>query len=79
MFHNLNQSSYRNKLVKTPTVFKPYIERYPIEGIHQDKDGTLKGRYVIGEAVITPVTIGSGTGITTPLIDEIYAMTTILE
>ena len=57
-----------------------YIERYPVEGIHQENDGTSRGRYIIGEAVITQVTAGSGNdGITTSLLDEIYAMTTILQ
>ena len=56
------------------------IKVYPIEGIHQEEDGSLRGRHIIGEAVITSVTIGSGNNeITTPLIDEIYAMTNILE
>ncbi|WP_350286277.1 SH3 domain-containing protein [uncultured Croceitalea sp.] len=57
-----------------------FLAIYPIEGIHKDKDGTLKGRHIIGEAVITSVMAGAGNGnITTPLIDEIYAMTTILD
>ena len=57
-----------------------YLAHYPIEGIHQDADGILKGRYIIGETVITPVTVGAGeNGVTVPLIDEIYAMTNILE
>ena len=56
------------------------IKKYPIEGVHQDENGKVWGRHVIGEAVITSVTIGSGNnGITVPLIDEIYAMTNILE
>ncbi|MEO0571134.1 MAG: SH3 domain-containing protein [Bacteroidota bacterium] len=57
-----------------------YIERYPIEGIHYGENGTLNGRYIIGEAVITSVTIGSeNDGVTVSLLDEIYAMTTVLE
>ncbi|BFP42990.1 NlpC/P60 family N-terminal domain-containing protein [Flavobacteriaceae bacterium GF1] len=57
-----------------------FLDRYPIEGIHQADDGKLKGRHIIGEAVITSVTIGAGNqNSTTPLIDEIYAMTNILE
>ncbi len=61
-------------------VLAEQIKKYPIEGVHQDENGKVRGRYVIGEAVITSVTIGSGNnGITVPLIDEIYAMTNILE
>jgi len=57
-----------------------FLDNYPIEGIHLDTDGKLKGRHIIGETVITSITIGSGrSGITLPLIDEIYAMTNILE
>ncbi|MBS9463958.1 SH3 domain-containing protein [Flagellimonas sp. 389] len=56
-----------------------FLAIYPIEGIHKDEDGTLKGRHIIGEAVITTVNAGAGNNqIITPLIDEIYAMTTIL-
>ena len=55
-----------------------YLKNYPIEGIHKEDDGTLKGRHVIGEAVITSVMAGEGNnGITNPLLEEIYAMTNI--
>ncbi|WP_343486426.1 hypothetical protein [Allomuricauda sp. d1] len=57
-----------------------FLKTCPIEGIHQEEDRTLKGRYIIGEAVITSVMAGGGNDrITVPLIDEIYAMTNILE
>ena len=57
-----------------------FLDEYPIEGIHQDKDGQLKGRYIIGETVITSVNIGQTEhGVAVPLIDEIYAMTNIME
>ncbi|SHG69074.1 SH3 domain-containing C40 family peptidase [Flagellimonas flava] len=56
-----------------------FVENYPLEGIHQDEDGKLKGRHLIGEAVITSVNIGADNNdVTIPLIDEIYAMTNIL-
>lgn len=56
------------------------LDYYPIEGIHQDEDGMLHGRYIIGETVITSVLAGaSDSGVTTALIEEIYAMTNILE
>ncbi|MEO9513264.1 MAG: SH3 domain-containing protein [Flavobacteriaceae bacterium] len=55
------------------------LNTYPIEGIHEDEHGNLKGRHIIGESVITSVHIGDGNnGVTTPLIEEIYAMTNIL-
>ncbi len=55
------------------------LDTYPIEGIHKDENGTLYGRHIIGEAVITTVTVGEGNrDITSPL-DEIYAMSTILK
>ncbi|NAS13031.1 C40 family peptidase [Poritiphilus flavus] len=57
-----------------------FLKRYPIEGIHQDKDGKLIGRHIIGEAVITSVTAGSGIeDVIEPVIDEIYAMTNLFE
>jgi len=57
-----------------------FLSKYPIEGLHQEADGQLSGRHIIGESVITSVTAGSGNGeIITPLIEEIYAMTNILE
>ncbi|MDT0607450.1 SH3 domain-containing protein [Croceitalea rosinachiae] len=56
------------------------LKSYPIEGIHQNQDGRLSGRYIIGEAVITSVLAGAGNnGVTIPLIEEIYAMANILE
>ncbi|MEM1257370.1 MAG: SH3 domain-containing protein [Bacteroidota bacterium] len=57
-----------------------YIKQYPIEGVHQDEDNTLKGRHIIGEAVITSVNVGSeNKGVTVSLLEEIYAMTNFLE
>lgn len=57
-----------------------FLSKYPIEGLHQEEDGQLSGRHIIGESVITSVTAGSGNGeIITPLIEEIYAMTNILD
>ncbi len=57
-----------------------FLTIYPIEGIHKVEDGNLKGRYIIGESVITSVHIGTdNSGVTLPLIEEIYAMNTILE
>ena len=56
-----------------------YLDQYPIEGIHQDKDGSLKGRHIIGEAVITSVLAGQESNYTPSLLEEIYTMTTILE
>ncbi|MEM7379945.1 MAG: SH3 domain-containing protein [Bacteroidota bacterium] len=57
-----------------------FLNRYPIEGIHKDAEGKLLGRHIIGEAVITSVTAGSGMDeVINPLVDEMYAMTNILE
>lgn len=57
-----------------------FIKKYPIEGIHQDEDGALRGRYVIGEAVITSVRAGEQNDqIPVSLLDEMYSMTNILE
>ncbi|MEL6919112.1 MAG: NlpC/P60 family protein, partial [Bacteroidota bacterium] len=56
-----------------------FLTTYPIEGMHKDLDGNIKGRYIIGESVITSVHIGSDNKVTVPLIDEIYAMTNILD
>ena len=56
-----------------------YLDQYPIEGIHQDKDGSLKGRHIIGEAVITSVLAGQESNYTPSLLEEIYTMTTLLE
>ncbi|MEM9001025.1 MAG: SH3 domain-containing protein [Bacteroidota bacterium] len=57
-----------------------FTQDYPIEGVHQVENGRLMGRYIIGESVITSVTAGSENGsVTVPLLDEIYAMTNILE
>ena len=56
------------------------LGQYPIEGLHSTEDGRLNGRHIIGKAVITSVNAGAGyPGITVPLIEEIYAMTTLLE
>jgi len=56
------------------------LEHYPIEGMHQDDSGTLHGRHIIGAAVLTPVTLGEGYDqVTAYLLEDIYAMTTILE
>ncbi|MGD1947594.1 MAG: SH3 domain-containing protein [Croceivirga sp.] len=56
-----------------------FLEQYPIEGIHQGEDGSISGRHILGEAVITSVLAGKDNhGITVPLMDEIYVMTTIL-
>ncbi|UII81314.1 SH3 domain-containing protein [Flagellimonas sp. CMM7] len=68
------KTSYSN------TQLANFLDTYPIEGIHKDEDGKLKGRHIIGEAVITTINIGAGNNdVTTPLIDEIYAMTNIFE
>ena len=68
------KTSYTNKQLAD------FLNKYPIEGIHQEADGQLKGRHIIGETVITSVTIGTGeSGVAVPLIDEIYAMTNVLE
>ena len=57
-----------------------FLRAYPIEGIHLDADGKLRGRHIIGETVITSVTIGSeNTDIPVSLIEEVYAMTNLLE
>ncbi len=57
-----------------------YLQTYPIEGIHQDEEGQLIGRFIIGEAVITSVMAGSGNDdISLSIIDQIYEMTNILE
>lgn len=56
-----------------------YLKTYPIEGIHQDEDGTLKGRQIIGEVVITSVNAGANNEYTPALIDIMYEMTNILE
>ncbi|MEM9077744.1 MAG: SH3 domain-containing protein, partial [Bacteroidota bacterium] len=67
------KTSYSDENLET------FISNYPVEGIHKAEDGTFKGRYVIGESVITSVYAGSGTdGVTPSLIDEMYAMTNIL-
>nr|WP_299338699.1 SH3 domain-containing protein [Allomuricauda sp.] len=68
------KTSYSNEQLRN------FLNAYPMEGIHEDEDGRLKGRYIIGEAVITSVNAGAGSnGVTVPLIDEIYAMTNVLE
>jgi cell wall-associated NlpC family hydrolase len=57
-----------------------YIKEYPIEGLTPEEDGTVTGRYIFGEAVITSVLAGSGnSGITNPILEDIYAMTVVLE
>ncbi len=57
-----------------------YLSRYPIEGLHLAEDGNLLGRYIIGETLITSVNLGSGNPeITTPLIEDIYVMTNLLQ
>ena len=56
-----------------------YLKTYPIEGIHQDEDGTLKGRQIIGEVIITSVNAAANSEYTPALIDIIYEMTNILE
>ena len=67
------KTSYAN------TELADFLKNYPIEGIHQEEDGKLKGRYIIGESVITSVMAGDGNnGITSPLVEDIYAMTNIL-
>ncbi|MEO0901491.1 MAG: SH3 domain-containing protein, partial [Bacteroidota bacterium] len=67
------KTSYSDENLET------FVSNYPVEGIHQAEDGTFKGRFVIGESVITSVYAGSGTdGVTPSLIDEMYAMTNIL-
>lgn len=56
------------------------LKNYPIEGLHQDKEGKLNGRYIIGEAVVTSVNAGIGNdNITYPLVEYMYSMTNILE
>ncbi|NKI32191.1 SH3 domain-containing C40 family peptidase [Croceivirga thetidis] len=68
------KTTYSNKKLAT------YLVDYPLEGIHHDEDGALKGRHILGESVITSVLAGSGNeGVTRPLLDEIYTMTNILE
>jgi len=54
-----------------------YLKAYPIEGIHQNSDGTLHGRHIIGEVVITSVHLGSDSPEMMSLLEEMYAMTTI--
>ena len=56
------------------------IQNYPIEGIHMNESGTLVGRYIFGESVITSVMAGvDNDPIVEPLIDEIYGMVNVLE
>ena len=56
------------------------LNHYPIEGLHLTANGLLEGRYIIGESVISSVTIGAqNDGITSPLLDEIYLMTNFLQ
>jgi len=56
-----------------------YIKTYPVEGLHQDEDGKIRGRYVIGETVITSVKLGSNHDNLVSIIDQIYAMTNFME
>lgn len=57
-----------------------FLTTYPIEGIHQDEDGHLKGRHIIGESVITSIYAGQGNSqVPLSIIEEIYAMSTILK
>ena len=57
-----------------------YLDLYPIEGLHQDENGQIRSRFIIGKSVITSVKAGSEyTEILEPIIDEIYAMTNYLE
>lgn len=57
-----------------------FLKNYPIEGLTQQPDGSITGRNIMGEAMITSVLAGSGNqGITYPMLEDIYAMTTLLE
>ena len=57
-----------------------HLKSYPIEGLHEDDKGIIHGRHIIGEAVITSVTAGKeNPNSTSPLIEEIYSMTNVLE
>lgn len=67
------KTSYTNAQLAT------YLNTYPIEGIHQEEDGTLMGRQVIGEVVITTINAGANSHHTPALVDIMYAMTNILE
>lgn len=54
------------------------LKTYPLEGMNKAEDGQIKGRYVIGEAVITSVLLGDIEALgTVPQIDQMYAMTTL--
>jgi hypothetical protein len=54
------------------------LKTYPIEGMNTADDGQIKGRYIIGEAVITSVLLGDVEELgTIPQIDQMYAMTTL--
>lgn len=64
----------------TDAVLSEYIDQYPIEGLHQDENGHIRSRFIIGKSVITSVEAGSEYAeIVEPIIDEIYAMTNYLE
>ena len=55
-----------------------HLNTYPLEGMNKAEDGQIKGRYVIGEAVITSVLLGDIEALgTIPQIDQMYAMTTL--
>ena len=57
-----------------------FLKDYPIEGLTQQPNGTITGRNIMGEAMITSVLAGSGNqGITYPMLEDIYAMTILLE
>ena len=57
-----------------------FLTTYPIEGIHEDEDGNLRGRHVIGESVITSIYAGEGNDdVPLSIIEEIYAMTNIIQ
>ena len=60
--------------------FAAMLKNYPVEGIHEDEEGNLHGRHLIGESAITSVNVGKGfEDITIPLIDDIYSMAVILQ
>lgn len=57
-----------------------YLKNYPIEGLHIAKDGSLEGRHIIGESVITSVMAGEDDfGVTTSLLEEMYTMSVFIE
>ena len=57
-----------------------FMLHYPIEGLTQQPDGSITGRNIMGEAMITSVLAGFGNqGITYPMLEDIYAMTILFE